>query len=205
MTISGDFPSRDQVRRLRILFYIDSGAMWAHCVTAAELIRKQLKVDVVFMIVNAGSYLDETMKNYQVYDYSSLFKAGSEFAPVWPTEKTSGGFGSRLRNLLRSRSVQSASGKIGISIKNCSSHPVAGPIGIGDRFSSPETGAKDATPTASGISCEESIAHAHFIVVGRVPCPQRTARGARSSLSVFSWRPAFCSARRTNEAAGSAV
>ncbi|MCK1652723.1 hypothetical protein IVA88_14925 [Bradyrhizobium sp. 149] len=87
--------------------------MWAHCLTAAELIKAQLQVDIVFMIVDARNYLDETMKNYRVYDYESLFQAGCGFAPVWPIEKTSGNFGSRLRNLLRSRSLQSAFRKIG--------------------------------------------------------------------------------------------
>ena len=91
--------------------------MVAHCVTAAELIRKQLKADVIVMMVDSEKYLDETMKNYQVYDYASLFRAGRGFSPVWPREKTSGGFGSRLRNLLRSRSMQSAFGKTGIQSK----------------------------------------------------------------------------------------
>ena len=114
MTTSGDFPSRDNERPLRILFYIDSGAMWSQCVTAAELIREQLKVDIIVMIVDSEKYLDATMKNYQVYDYRSLFTTGRGFSTVWPLKrKTSGGgVGRRLRSLLRSRSIHSAFRKI---------------------------------------------------------------------------------------------
>lgn len=86
--------------------------MRAHCLTAAELIREQLAADITFMIVDAGKYLDEAMKDYQIYDYSSLFRIGRGFARVWP-RKTSRGFGNRLRNLLRSRSLQSALRKMG--------------------------------------------------------------------------------------------
>jgi glycosyltransferase involved in cell wall biosynthesis len=117
MTTSGDSPFEDQVRPLRILFYIDSGAMVAHCVTAAELIRKQLKAEIIVMMVDSEKYLDETVKNYQVYDYGGLFNAGREFSPVWPREKTEGGFGRLLRSLLRSRSIQSAIRKSGVQSK----------------------------------------------------------------------------------------
>ena len=54
MTTSSDSTFQDRVRPLKILFYIDSGAMVSHCVTAAELIRKQLKVDVIVMMVDFG-------------------------------------------------------------------------------------------------------------------------------------------------------
>lgn len=85
--------------------------------TAAELIRTHLKVDVVFMIVDAKNHLDETVKSYQVYDYASIFSAGRGFAPVWPLGKTSVAFGSGLRNLLRSRSMQAMFRKTGIQSK----------------------------------------------------------------------------------------
>ena len=116
MTTSGDSPSQDQVRALRILFYIDSGAMVSHCVTAAELIRKELKAEIIVMMVDSDRYLDETMKGYQVYDYGSLYTVGHGFSAVWPrkSERLDGGFGRRLRDLMRSRSVNSAISKINI-------------------------------------------------------------------------------------------
>ncbi|WP_339034810.1 hypothetical protein WHZ78_23695 [Bradyrhizobium symbiodeficiens] len=113
MTMS-NFNSQGQVRRLKILFYVDSSAMQAHCLTAAELMREQLPADITFMIVDAGKYLNETMKDYQIYDHSSLFRVGRGFARIWPREKTGVGFGSRPRNLRKSRSLQSALRKMGI-------------------------------------------------------------------------------------------
>lgn len=109
--------SRDQERRLRILFYVDSGAMRAHCVTAAELIREQLAVDITFMIVDVGKYLDETMKNYQVYDHSSLFKAGRGFARVWPGQETGGDFENRPENFPIIRTMRSTLKKFRIYLK----------------------------------------------------------------------------------------
>ena len=112
MTTS-DFNPHGQARRLRILFYVDSSAMLAHCLTAAELMREQLPADITFMIVDAGKYLNEAMKDYQVYDHSSLFRVSRPFARVWPREKAGEGFASRPRNLRRSRSLRSVLRKIG--------------------------------------------------------------------------------------------
>ena len=53
MTTSNESPSQDQVRALKIFFYIDSGAMISHCVTAAELIRRQLKAEIIVMMVDS--------------------------------------------------------------------------------------------------------------------------------------------------------
>lgn len=113
---TNDFNSHGQARRLKILFYVDSSAMQAHCLTAAELMREQLPVDITFMIVDAGKYLDEAMKEYQIYDHSSLFRVGRAFARVWPMEKPGGGFASRPRNLRRSLSLQSALRKMRIHL-----------------------------------------------------------------------------------------
>jgi hypothetical protein len=119
MTISSDSSLRGQVRPLKILFYIDSGAMISHCVTAAELIQAQLEVEIFVMLADSERYLDEALKNYQVYDYQSIFKAGLEFSTVWPPKRkqVSGSLGRRLRNLLGSRSLGLAFRKIGVQSK----------------------------------------------------------------------------------------
>ena len=118
MTTSNESPSQDQVRALKIFFYIDSGAMISHCVTAAELIRRQLKAEIIVMMVDSEKYLDETMKGYQVYDYRSLFAVVHGFSAVWPKkERSGGGFESRLSGLMRIRSMNSAIKKMNIQSK----------------------------------------------------------------------------------------
>jgi hypothetical protein len=69
------------MRPIRIFFYVDSGAMISHCVTAAELLRKQLGAQIIMMLVDSGKYVNETMENYEIYDYESLF--GAPGKPPW--------------------------------------------------------------------------------------------------------------------------
>ena len=109
-------------RPIRVLLYIDSVAMLSHCVTAAELIRKELGAHIIMMVVDAKKHIDETIKNYEVYDYGSLFSVPQKFVTVWPPveEKTRGArrlFGIGLQKLLRSPSVLAASQQIGSQSK----------------------------------------------------------------------------------------
>ena len=79
------------MRPIKVLFYIDSGTMVTHCVTAAELIRKELGAHIVMMIVDAHKYVDETTRNYEIYDYGSLFSIPQRLKRVWPrNERTRG-------------------------------------------------------------------------------------------------------------------
>jgi hypothetical protein len=105
------------MRPIRVFFYIDSGAMISHCVTAAELIRKQLGAHIIMMLVDSEKHLDETMKSYEVYDYGSLFSFPKRFAPVWPAAGEKEKRGRRLFGLLRSRSALAASERIGVQSK----------------------------------------------------------------------------------------
>ena len=72
------------MRPIKVLFYIDSGTVVTHCVTAAELIRKELGAHIVMMIVDANKYIDETTGNYEIYDYGSLFSIPQRLKRVWP-------------------------------------------------------------------------------------------------------------------------
>ena len=111
------------MRPIRVFFYIDSGAMISHCVTAAELIRKQLGAHIIMMLFDTEKYLNETMKNYEVYDCGSLFSVPKRFVPVWPPVKKKMKrrrrriFGLGIVRLLRTRSALAASAQLGVQSK----------------------------------------------------------------------------------------
>src|SRR5258708_3656388 len=86
------------MRPIRVFLYVDSGAMISHCVIAAELLRKQLGAHVIMMLVDTGKYFDETMKNYEIYDYEILFNIPQKSKPPWSlSAKVKRLFGFRLR------------------------------------------------------------------------------------------------------------
>lgn len=107
------------MRPIKVLFYIDSGTMVTHCVTAAELIRKELGAHIVMMIVDAHKYVDETTRNYEIYDYGSLFSIPQRLKRVWPRNvRTRGRLRwSNLSRLLRYPSLVTAGKKIGMKSK----------------------------------------------------------------------------------------
>jgi hypothetical protein len=94
------------MRPIKVFIYVDSGAMVSHCVAAAELIRKQLGAGVTMMLVDTEKNFNETMKNYEVYDYRDLLRIPQRPTPVWSPsakieKKHSFGFG--LRRLFHDR------------------------------------------------------------------------------------------------------
>jgi len=61
------------MNQIRAFFYVDSGTMLAHCVAAAELVRKGLDAHIIMMVVDRDKHFVEPMKNYELYDYTHLF------------------------------------------------------------------------------------------------------------------------------------
>jgi len=89
------------MRPIRVLFYVDSAAMMSHCLAAAELIRGHLGAHIIMMLVDSEKYINETIKNYEVYDYGSLFSSPRRFVPVWPRTKARAKKRGRLLKLVR--------------------------------------------------------------------------------------------------------
>src|SRR5688500_18656621 len=90
------------MRQIKVLFYVDSGTMLTHCITVAEVMRRRTGAEIIMMIVDSVKYHDVALKNYQIYDYGTLFRRTKKVGKIPPVLKPKKSFSFALPQSLPS-------------------------------------------------------------------------------------------------------